>query len=123
MKFLLETVTYIATKRKTHLHNYNRKSHVHNAYVENLTCIIATGTTIYIIITICCRIVTCICAAETSNCIIATETVTCIVATESGSQHTSNKNYHLKTCINATDVFICIKCHLHSSSRNFHMQN
>ena len=31
MKLLLETVTYIAIKEKPHLHNYNGKSHVHNA--------------------------------------------------------------------------------------------
>ena len=30
MKLLLETVTYIAIK-ESHLHNYNRHSHVHNA--------------------------------------------------------------------------------------------
>ena len=29
IKLLLETVTYIATT--SHLHNYNRNSHVHNA--------------------------------------------------------------------------------------------
>ena len=29
-KLLLETVTYIAMK-ESHLHNYNRQSHVHNA--------------------------------------------------------------------------------------------
>ena len=28
-ELLLETVTYIATK-ESHLHNYNRQSHVHN---------------------------------------------------------------------------------------------
>ena len=31
MKMLLETVTYLAIKEKTLLHNYNRNSHVHNA--------------------------------------------------------------------------------------------
>ena len=30
MKLLLETVTYIAIK-ESHLHNYNRHGHVHNA--------------------------------------------------------------------------------------------
>ena len=30
MKLLLETFTYIAIK-ESHLHNYNRHSHVHNA--------------------------------------------------------------------------------------------
>ena len=30
IKLLLETVTYIAIK-ESHLHNYNRHSHVHNA--------------------------------------------------------------------------------------------
>ena len=31
IKLLLETVTYIVIKEKSHLHNYNANSHVHNA--------------------------------------------------------------------------------------------
>ena len=89
MKFLLETVTYIATKErvtciieipietvmyiihcaKYHVHNCNRDSHLHKT-IKIVTHIFARET------------VTCICAAETSICVIATETVTCIIATE-----------------------------------------
>ena len=36
MKLLLETVTYIAIK-KSHLHNYNRHSHVYNALQKILS--------------------------------------------------------------------------------------
>ena len=54
MKLLLEAATYIAIK-ESHLHNYNRRGHVHNAL------------------------------QKTSNCITATETVTCIIATERSS--------------------------------------
>ena len=87
MKLLLETVTYVAIKeratciitmetvicimpcRKYNLHNCKRDSRLLNynkSYHPH----------------ICCRNVTCICAAETSICIIATETVTCIITTE-----------------------------------------
>ena len=31
MTLLLETVTYIALAKNSHLHTYNRNSHVHNA--------------------------------------------------------------------------------------------
>ena len=98
-----------------------RKYHLHTAYAtETSICIITTKIVTYIFAA---ETVTCICAAKTYNWIIATETVTCIIATERSTSIPVTK-YHLKTCINSTDVVTCIiaiKCHLHSFNRNFHL--
>ena len=84
IKFLLETATYMAMKKKSYLHIYNRNSHVRNALqkitaTEAPICIITIKIFNHIFAA---ETVTCICAAENSTCIVATKTVTCITATE-----------------------------------------
>ena len=104
MKFLLETVTYIAIKervpciiaiemvmfimhcRKYHLHNCNRDSHLHNYSKNCHPHILCRNCHLHM----CCR------NFSLHNC------------NRKIHQHTSNRKYHVKTCINATDVITCI---------------
>ena len=97
MKLLLETVTYIAIK-------------------ERVTCIITMQTVMRIML--CRKYHLHKCNRDThldnynKNC---HPHICC--RNRKIYQHTSNRKYHLKTCI------IAIKCQLHISNRDCHLQN
>ena len=117
---LHKTVTYIATTetvtciitieivmcimhcRNYHLHDCSRDSHVHN-FKKIVTHLFAAET------------FTCINATKRSTNIIVEESTTDIIAIALQNPHNCNRRWHLHNCYGM--------CQLHSSNRNYHLQN
>ena len=98
----IEIVMYIMHRRKYHLHECNRDSHLQN-FNKIATHIFAAET------------FTCRSVVETSNCIIATETVTFITATK--------RSTNISVAENTTKIIATEPQNLHNCNRHWHLHN